>query len=58
MIACTMVKIRLNPLVIEKTKMQIYSMKNMMMMWITMVKILKMMLKLIGGATLIVINKD
>ena len=58
MIACTMVKIRLNPLVIEKTKMQIYSMKNMMMKWTTTVKILKMMLKLIGGATLIVINKD
>ena len=44
------------PLVIEKMKMQIHSIKNMMMMWTTMVKILKMMLKLTGGVTLIVIN--
>ncbi|KAL0005257.1 hypothetical protein SO802_012818 [Lithocarpus litseifolius] len=46
MIARIVNMIGVNPLVIEKTKMQIYSMKNIMMMWTTMVKILKMMLKL------------
>ena len=56
MTACTVEMIGVNPLVIEKMKMQIHSIKNMMMMWTTMVKILKMMLKLTGGATLIMIN--
>ena len=56
MIARIVAMIRENPLMIEKMKVQICSMKNMMMMWITIFKILKMMLKLIGGVTLIVIN--
>ena len=54
MIACTMIGV--NSLVIEKMKTQIFSMKNMMMMWTTMMKILKMMTKLTGGVTLIVTN--
>ena len=56
MIANTVAMIRENPLVIEKMKTQIFSMKNMMMMWTTMMKILKMMLNLRSGVTLIVTN--
>ena len=56
MIAHTTKMIGVNPLMIEKMKTQTYSMRNMTVMWTTMIKILKMMLKLIGGATLIVIN--
>ena len=56
MIAHTMEMIWVNPLVIEKMKMQTYSMRNIRMIWTTMIKILKMMLKPTGGATLIVIN--
>ena len=54
MIANTVAMIRENPLVIEKMKTQIFSMKNMMMMWTTMKKILKMMPNLRSGVTLIV----
>ena len=56
MIANTVAMIRENPLVIEKMKTQIFSMKNMMMMWTTMMKILKMMPNLRSGVTLIVTN--
>ena len=56
MIVNTVAMIRVNPLVIEKLKTQIFSMKNMMMMWTTMIKILKMMPKLTGEVTLIVTN--
>ena len=56
MIAHTVEMIGVNPLVIEKMKIQTYSMTNMTVMWTTMIKILKMTLKLTGGATLIVIN--
>ena len=56
MIAHTVEMIGVNPLVIEKMKIQTYSMTNMIVMWTTMIKILKMTLKLTGGATLIVIN--
>ena len=56
MIANTVAMIRANPLVIEKVKTQIFSMKNMMMMWTTMMKILKMMPNLRSGVTLIVTN--
>ena len=56
MIANTVAMTGVNPLVIEKIKTQIFYMKNMMMMWTIMMKILKMMLKLIGGVTLIVTN--
>ena len=56
MIARIVEMIEVNPLVIEKMKIQTYSMRNMTMMWTTMIKILKMTLKLTGGATLIVIN--
>ena len=52
----TVAMIGVNPLVIEKMKMKTYSMKNMMMMRTIMMMILKMMPKLTGGATLIVIN--
>ena len=48
--------IGVSPLVKEKMKMQTYSMRNMIVMWTTMIKLLKMILKLIGGAILIVIN--
>ena len=58
MIANIVAMTEVNPLVIKKMKMQIFSMKNMMMMWTTMMKILKMMSKLIGGVTLIVANTD
>ena len=56
MIANTVAMIGVNPLVIEKMKTQIFSMRNMMVMWTTMIKILKMMSKLTGGVTLIVTN--
>ena len=56
MIANTVAMIRENPLVIEKMKTQIFSMKSMMMMWTTMMKILKMMPNLRSGVTLIVTN--
>ena len=56
MIANKVEMIGVNPLVIEKMKMPIYIMKNMMMMWTTMMKILKMMPKLTGEVTLIVTN--
>jgi len=56
MIVNTVAMIRVNPLVIEKLKTQILSIKNMMMMWTTMMKILKMMPKLTGEVTLIVTN--
>ena len=56
MISHTVEMIRVNPLVIEKMKMQTYSMRNMTMMWTTMIKILEMMLKVTIGTTLIVIN--
>ena len=56
MIANIVAMTGVNPLVIEKIKTQIFYMKNMMMMWTIMMKILKMMLKLIGGVTLIVTN--
>ena len=56
MIAHIVEMIGVNPLVIEKMNMQIYSVKNLMMIWTTMIKILKMMLKLTDGATLMVIN--
>ena len=56
MIARTTEMIWVNPLVKEKMKMQTYSIRNMTVMWTTMIKILKMILKLIGGAILIVIN--
>ena len=56
MIAHTVEMIEVNPLVIEKMKTQTYSMRNMTVMWTTMIKILKMILKLTGEATLIVIN--
>ena len=56
MIANTVAMFRENPLVIEKMKTQIFSMKNMMMMWTTMMKILKMMPNLRSGVTLIVTN--
>ena len=38
MIAHTMEMIRVNPLVIEKMKMQTYSMRNMTVMWTIMIK--------------------
>ena len=38
MIACSVVMIGVNPLVIEKIKMQTYSMRNMTMMWTIMMK--------------------
>ena len=56
MIARTVVMIGVNPLVIEKMKMQTYSMRNMTVMWTIMNMILKMMPKPTGGVTLIVIN--
>ena len=56
MIAHTAEMIKANPLVIEKMKTQNYSMRNMTVMWTTMIKILKMILKLTGEVTLIVIN--
>ena len=56
MIAHTAEMIGVNPVVIEKMKMQTYSMRSMTVMWTTMIKILKMILRLIGGAILIVIN--
>ena len=56
MIAHTVEMIGVNSLVIEKMKIQTYSMRNMTVMWTTMIEILKMTLKLTGGATLIVIN--
>ena len=56
MIAHTAEMIKANPLVIEKMKTQTYSMRNMTVMWTTMIKILKMILKLTGEVTLIVIN--
>ena len=56
MIAHTAKTIGVNPLVIEKMKMQTYSMRNMTVIWITMIKKLKMILKLTGGTTLIMIN--
>ena len=56
MIAHTAEMIKVNPLVIEKMKTQTYSMRNMTVMWTTMIKILKMILKLTGEVTLIVIN--
>ena len=57
MIAHTVEMIGVNPLVIEKMRMQTYSVRNMTVMWTTMIKILKMMLKLTNGATLMVINE-
>ena len=57
MIAHTVEMIGVNPLVIEKMRMQTYSVRNMTVMWTTMIKILKMMLKLTDGATLMVINE-
>ena len=56
MIACTAEMIGMNPLVKEKMKMQTYSMRNMTVMWTTIIKILKMILKPTGEAILIVIN--
>ena len=56
MIAHTVEMIGVNSLVIQKMKIQTYSMRNMTVMWTTMIEILKMTLKLTGGATLIVIN--
>ena len=56
MIAHTAEMIKANPLVIEKMKTQTYSMRNMTVIWTTMIKILKMILKLTGEATLTVIN--
>ena len=56
MIARTEAMIGVNPLVIEKMKMQIFFIKNITMMWTTMMKILKMMLKLTSGVTMIVTN--
>ena len=56
MIANTVAMTGVNPLVIEKMEMQIYSMKNMMMMWTTMMKTLKKMPKLTSRTTLIVTN--
>ena len=56
MIAHTIEMIGVNPLVIEKMKMQTYSMRNMTVIWISMIKKLKMILKLTGGTTLIMIN--
>ena len=38
MIACTVVMIRANPLVIQKMKMQTYSIRNMTTMWPIMTK--------------------
>ena len=55
-IAHTTKMIEANPLVIEKMKTQTYSMRNMTVMWTTVITILKMILKLTGGAILIVIN--
>ena len=48
----------MNPLVIEKMKMQTYSMKSMIVMWTIMIKKLKTTPKLTGGAIMIVINID
>ena len=48
--------IGVNPLVIEKMKTRTYSMRNMIVMWTTMIMIYEMILKLIGGVILIVIN--
>ena len=60
MIARTVVMIGVNPLLIEKMKMQmqIYSMRNMTVMWTIMIKTLKTMQKLTGGAILIATNTD
>ena len=52
MIARTTEMIWVNPLVKEKMKMQTYSIRNMTVMWTTMIKILK----LTGGVILILIN--
>ena len=54
MIANTVAMTRANSPVIGKMKTQIFSMKNMMMMWTTMMKILKLMSNLTSGVTLIV----
>ena len=56
MIARTVQMIGMNPLVKRKMKTQTYSMRNMTVMWTTIIKIFKMILKLTGGAILIVIN--
>ena len=56
MIAHTMGMIGVNPLMIEKMKMQTYLMRNRIVMWTTMIKIYKTMPKPTGGVTLIVIN--
>ena len=56
MIAHIVEMIGVNPLMIEKMKIHTYSMRNMTVMWTTMIKILKITLKLTGGATLIMIN--
>ena len=56
MIAHTVKMIGVNPLVIEKMKTRTYSMRNMIVMWTTMIMIYEMILKLIGGVILIVIN--
>ena len=56
MIARTTEMIWVNPLVKEKMKMQTYSIRNMIVMWTTMIKILKMILKLTVGVILILIN--
>ena len=56
MIAHTMLMIGVNPLMIEKMKMQTYLMRNRIVMWTTMIKIYKTMPKPTGGVTLIVIN--
>ena len=56
MIAHIVEMIGVNPLMIEKMKIQTYFMRNMTVMWTTTIKILKITLKLTGGATLIMIN--
>ena len=56
MIAHTVKMIGVNPLVIEKMKTRTYSMRNMIVMWTTVIMIYEMILKLIGGVILIVIN--
>ena len=56
MIARIVVTIGVNPLVIEKIKMQTYSMRNMIVMRTIAMKTLKTMPKLTCGATLILIN--
>ena len=56
MIARIVVTIGVNPLVIEKIKMQTYSMRNMIVMRTIAMKTLKTMPKPTSGVMLIMIN--